>query len=78
MSDGEAYYINNGHIYLRESIRLLINAADSAISHLKSAEVSGLDSPPWVVSEDLSSQKNASASALIVNRSHKGADFMHY
>lgn len=65
MSNREAHYIYNGHIYLKESVRLRINAADSAISHLESAEVSGLHSPLRVVSEELSSQKNASASALI-------------
>lgn len=77
MSNGEAHYIYNGHIYLGESVRLLINAADSAISRLESAEVSGLESPLRAVSEELSSRKNTSASAFIVDRSRKGADFMH-
>lgn len=72
MSDREPHYIYNGHIYLRESVRLLINAADSAISRLESGEMSGLDGSPRVVSEELSSWKNASASAVIVNRSRKG------
>lgn len=76
MSDSKAHYIYSGHIYLRESVRLLINATDSAISRLESTKVSGLDSPPRIVLEDLSSWKNASASALIVDRRRK-ANFTH-
>lgn len=40
MGDSEAHYIYNGRLYLREGVRLLINAADSAISRRESTEVS--------------------------------------